>query len=83
MTATSLKFTALVTYPAYVLCLNATKRKRRYLINHQYTLLGCLPAGIVKLKIENGNLELDEIVSVYGSTSSDLVSVERFIPKIS
>lgn len=56
-----------------------TERTRTFLTDHEYPLLGILPAGTAELEGENGDLEVDESVFLYGLTSSDVVSAEEFI----
>lgn len=80
-TGSSLKFNALVTDLARVAWLNATGRKRRYLADHVYSLLGFLPVGFAELEVENRDLPVDKGVSFYALTFSSLKLLEEFVPQ--
>lgn len=82
-TATSLKCSALVAYPVHVVWLNFTARQRRYLIDHGYTLVGFLPVGSEEGETVHGDSGIEESVSVYGFTLSEVVPLESFIPHTS
>lgn len=74
-TATPLKFIALILYSFLVGCPNLSKRRTRYLIDHGYTFLWFLLVGLAKLGVEDGNRDVDESVSLWGLTSSNVVPV--------
>lgn len=44
-----LRFNSLVGYPAHLVWLDLTKRRRRYMIDHGQTLLRLLPVAATKL----------------------------------
>lgn len=61
--------------------MSGTERKKRYLSEHNSTLLDVLPTEIGQLEAENGDFEVDEIVSLRGRTSSDVVLIDESIPQ--
>lgn len=60
--AMSLECSALIVYSAHIVGLIFTKRKRKYLHDHECTLLGFLPVRIAELRVKDGDLEVDERV---------------------
>lgn len=58
---TSFKFNALFASPAHVVGLSFTKRSRRRMIGHGYTLLGSMPAGVAEVKEGDGEHDVDEV----------------------
>lgn len=75
-TATSFKFIALVAYPVYVIWLNCTERRRRYMITHGHTLLGFLPIGAVELRERDDDQDVDKGMPMHGFASSKVVPLE-------
>lgn len=61
--------------------LKATERRSGYLFDQSCALLGFMPAGIVKLGVEHGELEVDESVSLLGLKSSSVASLDKSIPR--
>lgn len=59
--------------------LDPTRRKKRYSIDHGYTLLGFLPAENAELRVEYLDFQVDDSVSLYWLTSSDVVSLKELI----
>lgn len=76
-TAAALKFKSLVAYIVHVMWLNATERRRRGVIDRRYTLLEILSAGTAELEVEDGDLEVDKIVSSQWSAMSDVTSLVK------
>lgn len=56
-------------------------RRKKDLVDQSYTLLGFLPVETVELGVENGDLEVDESIPFYKLPSSDLMPLEKFIPR--
>lgn len=55
----SLKLNVLVVYPAHVVWLSSTKRKKGYSVNHRYIWLEFLPDEVTKLGVQDGDLAVD------------------------
>lgn len=77
--ATSLKCNALVAYPIHAVWLIFTPRRRRYLIDHGYTLIGVFPAGTAE--VETKNVEYKDNIGAwpYGFTSLEVVTLEKLM----
>lgn len=52
-----------------------------FLADYGCSLLRFLPGGTAKQGVENGDLEVDESVSLPWLTSSDLVPAEKLVPQ--
>lgn len=61
--------------------LRSTNKRRRYLVDHEYTLLGFLSAGNAELEVKDESLEEGKTVFLFGLTSSDVGHLDRSIPK--
>lgn len=59
------------------MCLNLMERKTRYLIDHGHTLRGLLPAGAAEFREEDGEQDVNEIMSTHESASSEVVLLEE------
>lgn len=70
---------ALFEYFVYVLLLNPTDKRRRYLIDHGCTLSEIL--SVKTVEVETANIEgvADIDVSQYGSISVDILPLEKLI----
>lgn len=79
--AVSLKFNALVDYPAHVVWLNVTEGMRKNVVDHVYTLLGFLLVETAEIRVEDGDRGADESGFWYGITSSHVVSLREPIPQ--
>lgn len=79
-TASSVKFSAIVAYPAHVLWSNVTERGRENKTDHWYTLMGLVLAGVAELGAVDGDLEVDDRLSFQGLPLLDVVSLEKLIP---
>lgn len=55
------------------------KKRRRELIDSDYTFLGFLQAEIAELGLKDGDLEIDESVSMYEFKSSDATHFKNLI----
>lgn len=77
--AMSLKFNVFVSYRLQLVCLNLTERRKSYLTDHGYTLLGFSPVRAAELRVEDWDLEVDERVSSYGLTSPDVVPLKNVV----
>lgn len=74
--ASSLIFAALIIYSVHVARLTSTERKRRHRFVLGCTLIETLPAGIAKLGVEDGDLEVGASVSLSRLTLLGVVHVE-------
>lgn len=54
-----------------------------YPTSHEYTLLRFLPIEIDELEVEDRDLDVDESFSLYRLTSSDLMRLEEYKPRLS
>lgn len=77
-TAMPLKLNALVAKAIHTVCLNFTKKRRRYLMNHHRSLFQFLSAGAVELKVRIEDLEEEKSVSLFGIVPSDVLFLEDF-----
>lgn len=64
-TATSPIFNALFAYLVHTVRLNLNAKQRRYLTDHEHTLLSLLPVWSEDMEIEGGDAELEKNVLRY------------------
>lgn len=62
----SLKFYALVAYPAHVVWLKIMEKSKRHLCDQEYAVLESLPAAVVDLGVEDGDLGVDHSIFLPG-----------------
>lgn len=74
----SLKFSAPLTYPAHVML--AKLYKKRYRIDHRYTLFGFLSVKTAELRGENGPFKVVKSVYLYWPTLLHVRSLQLFVP---
>lgn len=79
----SLKCNVRVAHPVRAVSLNFTERTKRYVVNHCSTSLRFLAAGIDDFRVDDGDLETVESVSLYGLILSDFVLLEESIRQTS
>lgn len=77
----SLKYSALVTYPATVARLNSTADRRRYSIDSGYTLLEYLLRGSAETETEDIEAGAEKDVSHYRSSSLESTPLRKLISR--
>lgn len=76
-TVTSLKSNAFFANVVLLVRLTSTERRKRHLTDDVYTQLRVMPAGIAERETEDGEPDVDKSASIYGPTSSDLMTPEN------
>lgn len=79
-TATSVKCSSLAAYPVHAVRLSVTVKQRRCLADHGYTLIEFLLEESGGVEEKGEKCEPEEILSVYGLTSAEVVSLESSVP---
>lgn len=78
-TAAPIKLHALAAYLASMVLLSSTEVRRTHLVDHECSLLVFLHGKNIELAERDQNLKLDERVSLYGLTASDVARLNELI----